>query len=96
MKKKKYRPCEIIKKINDNAYVVDLLDNLAISSTFNVADLFEYFLPKDSGSNLRTSYFQKGETEVGCLPGENYLPIQGEKFLPVPSLYREKILLSLF
>jgi hypothetical protein len=55
MKNKKYRPCEIIKKINENAYVVDLPDNLAISSTFNVANIFEYFPPEDSSSNSRMS-----------------------------------------
>jgi hypothetical protein len=59
----KYGLCKIIKKINDNAYVVDLPENLAISSTFNVANLFEYFPPEKS--NSRTSCFQEGETDVG-------------------------------
>jgi hypothetical protein len=57
LRNKKYNPCKIIKKINDNAYIVDLLENLAISSTFNVVDIFEYFPPKESNSNLRTSCF---------------------------------------
>ena len=43
LRNKKYGPCKIIKKINNNVYVVDLLENLAISSTFNAADIFEYF-----------------------------------------------------
>jgi hypothetical protein len=53
------------KKINDNAYVVDLLEDLAISSTFNVADIFENFPPEDSELNSRTSSFQEGETDAG-------------------------------
>jgi hypothetical protein len=59
MKNKKNGPCKIIKKINDNAYVVDLPNNLAISSTFNVANIFEYF-------QLRMNYFQEGDIDVGC------------------------------
>jgi hypothetical protein len=45
--------------------VVDLPENLAISSTFNVADIFEYFPPEESVPNSRTSCFQEGETDVG-------------------------------
>ena len=87
MKNKKYGPYEIIKKINDNAYVVDLPDNLVISSTFNVANIFEYFSSEDSGSNLRKSYFQEGETDVvlgeDSLSGNNFLLFPGkENFVP--------------
>jgi hypothetical protein len=60
LRNKKYGPCKIIKKINDNAYVVDLLENLAISSTFNVVDIFEYFPLEESDSNSRTSCSKKG------------------------------------
>ena len=57
LRNKKYGPCKIIKKINDNAYVVDLLENLAISSPFDVADIFEYFPLEESNSNSRMSCF---------------------------------------
>jgi hypothetical protein len=62
----KYGPCKVLKKINNNARILDLPKDMAISSTFNVSDILEYFPPKESEINSRTSSFQEGETDVGC------------------------------
>ena len=36
-------PCKLLKRINDNAYVIDILtDKYLVSNTFNVADLSPY------------------------------------------------------
>jgi hypothetical protein len=42
LQKRKYGPFRVAKKINDNAYTLQLPDDWNISNTFNVADLSEY------------------------------------------------------
>nr|GEW80032.1 serine/threonine-protein kinase TIO-like [Tanacetum cinerariifolium] len=68
LKKKKIGPCRILKRINDNAYVVDLPEDMVISNTFNVSDSVDYypfgeiFYPNE---NSRSSTFQVGENDEG-------------------------------
>jgi len=42
LKMKKIGPCKIVRKISANAYEIELLEGIGISSIFNVADLYPY------------------------------------------------------
>ncbi|PON91369.1 hypothetical protein TorRG33x02_129320 [Trema orientale] len=57
----------IIKKINDNAYTLELPPNLQISPTFNVSDIYDYFSPDDAPTSCfetRSSSFQERGTDA--------------------------------
>ena len=53
-------PFEILERVNDNAYKVNLLGAYEVSSTFNVANLSPY-LEDDHLANLRANSPQQGE-----------------------------------
>ena len=48
-------PFQVLERINDNAYKLDLPDEYNVSATFNVVDLS----PFDAGDDLRTNPFQE-------------------------------------
>jgi hypothetical protein len=63
---RRYVPFSILKKINDNAYVVDLPREMNISNTFNMADLSLYHLEQALyEDNSRSSSNQEGEDDEG-------------------------------
>ncbi|GJW18351.1 hypothetical protein Tco_0025787 [Tanacetum coccineum] len=57
---KKFGPYKILRKINDNAYVVDLPNTKSIMKTFNVSDIYEFHSEDvNEGKHSRMS-FSKG------------------------------------
>jgi len=57
-------PFEVLERINDNAYKVDLLGCYGVSTTFNVADLNPY-LDDNYLEDLRANSPSKGENDGG-------------------------------
>ena len=64
LRQRRHGPFSIMKKINDNTYVIDLPSDMGISNTFNVADLTLYH-PKEAlyEDNSRASFKQTGRND---------------------------------
>nr|GEU98755.1 hypothetical protein [Tanacetum cinerariifolium] len=54
-------PFRVQKKINDNAYKIELLGHYNVSAAFNVSDLSPYSRESEDEENSRTSFSQAGE-----------------------------------
>ncbi|KAE8663112.1 putative Quercetin 3-O-methyltransferase 1 [Hibiscus syriacus] len=66
LKDQKIGPCEVMQKINDNAYRLRLPSHLKTSDVFNVKHLSHCFVDSDDTTlNSRTSSFQPGLTDAG-------------------------------
>ncbi|KAE8694063.1 putative Quercetin 3-O-methyltransferase 1 [Hibiscus syriacus] len=62
----KIGPCEVVQKINDNAYRLRLPSHLKTSDVFNVKHLSYCFVDSDDTTlNSRTSSFQPGVSDAG-------------------------------
>lgn len=66
---KKIGPFQVLHKVNDNAYELDLPSHFQISPMFNVADLYECFRPDDAltFSSPESNTSQEGGIHAGAL-----------------------------
>ncbi|GJS54906.1 RNA-directed DNA polymerase [Tanacetum coccineum] len=60
-------PFRVLKKINDNAYKIELPGHYNVYATFNVADLSPYKGDSDDEPDSRSSLFQEGEDDVDAV-----------------------------
>src|SRR4051812_26975288 len=67
LKPRKYGPYKALRKINGNAYVIDLPASMGISRTFSVTDLHEFHedVPIYSDFSSRSSSFGEEEIDTG-------------------------------
>ena len=73
LKDKKIGPCEILQKINDNAYRLRLPSHLKTSDVFNVKHLSPCFTDA-SGVASWSSPFQPEETDAGAYTNADGIP----------------------
>ncbi|GKC03045.1 RNA-directed DNA polymerase [Tanacetum coccineum] len=59
-------PCRVLKRINDNAYKIELPSHYNVSATFNVADLSPYIGSSDDETDSGASAFQGEEEDTGA------------------------------
>ncbi|GJS85957.1 hypothetical protein Tco_0752498 [Tanacetum coccineum] len=60
-------PFRVLKKINDNAYKIELPGHYNVSATFNVADLSPYKGDSDDEPDSWSSLFQEEEDEADAV-----------------------------
>jgi len=62
-------PFEVLERINNNAYKIDLPGECRVSASFSVADLSPY-LEDDTLENLRANSSQQGEDDGDQAPND--------------------------
>nr|GEV95626.1 pentatricopeptide repeat-containing protein At2g37230 [Tanacetum cinerariifolium] len=60
-------PFRVLKKINDNAYKIELSGHYNVSATFNVANFLLYKGDSDDEPDLGSSLFQEGENDANAV-----------------------------
>jgi hypothetical protein len=66
-------PFKVLKKINENAYKLDLPADFRVSPTFNIADLKSY-LGEEDELESRMTQMQQGEDDVDINKSDTSTP----------------------
>jgi hypothetical protein len=75
-------PFKVLKKINENAYNLDLPADFGVSPTFNIADLKPY-LEEDDELESRMSQMQEGEDDVDINTSNTSTPTHNQISGPI-------------
>ena len=83
-------PFEVLERVNENAYKVNLPRDYRVSATFNVADLSPY-LEDAHLSNLRANSPQQGEDDRGPSMEPHHKPLGSPRSPSLCSKVKEKV-----
>jgi hypothetical protein len=72
-------PFKLLKKINENAYKIDLPADFGVSPTFNIADLKPYLREEDE-LEWRMTQMQEGEDDVDINTSNTSTPTHNQIF----------------
>ncbi|PHU16766.1 hypothetical protein BC332_12461 [Capsicum chinense] len=82
-------PFQVLERINDNSYKIDLPPEYQVHNTFNMCDLSLVDAVEDGQmSNLRSNFSQDGEDDTGvpsCLTSSTSCPTSSRPFTPASS-----------
>lgn len=73
LKPKKHDPYQVLKKINDNAYLIKFSPNMISSPTFNINDVYKYHVNLDEDSMMNFL----GEEEIDVVHDEKNKEVKG-------------------
>jgi hypothetical protein len=75
-------PFKVLKKINENAYKLDLPAYFGVSLTFNITDLKPY-LGEEDELESRTTQMQEGKDDVDINTSDTFTPTHNQIFGPI-------------
>ncbi|KAF3679682.1 hypothetical protein FXO37_03724 [Capsicum annuum] len=81
-------PFQVLEKINDNAYKIDLPPKYQVHNTFNVCDLSWVETVEDGNNpNLRTNSLQDGEDDTGIPSSRSFTRSQARELQRLQALF---------
>ena len=68
-------PFQVLERINDNVYKIELPDEYNVSTTFNMSDLTLFYV--DGEADLRTNPFEEGKSDEEKARNKGKKPLEG-------------------
>ncbi|XP_059290305.1 uncharacterized protein LOC132043866 [Lycium ferocissimum] len=87
-------PFEVLERLNDNAYKIDLPPEYQVHNTFNVCDLSPMLVQDDDPLNLRTNSLQEGENDTIRVASRPFTRSQARELQAMQALFMRRDVLE--
>ena len=87
-------PFEVLERLNDNAYKIDLPPEYQVHNTFNVCDLSPMVVQDDDPLNLRTNSLQEGENDTIRVASRPFTRSQARELQAMQALFMRRDILE--